>query len=1007
LQGDILGAAMAGMSEMAARVCPEDVVMLLSDPSTPGMVCCVGEDNDNRPGGTLPTAHVYWLRELDNDKMEPISELRILDRALLHGDTVIHNKRKGLVTATRIKVDMRYADGTTIKSVDTDELKHLQPFRQGNWVVAEGWLGRVLSCRDDVVVSFDDKSQCMVSATANSELQAVQKMYERSPFFPSMAVKANSADTFAGAQWIRGSYTKQKQGIIASTRPAEVLVAWIAALQGSSSNPPNTTCAPESLSLLNHFGHTWWRLGDRTIYPRKSTEDAAEKSKDQADTSNEMRHCCEIVGTKTSVDIKYLDGTCAVGIEAIATLMFNPGPHEFYPGDLVCDKDSDDAEEKSNTMSVVLSADERSRMAVVRRVSAVPKRTVNGSVSNSAKLAPSSSDDAADKKVPEADPATADRPKESAAATDAAQGSGHGSGGGVPESEQIKCSVFDLQAHPDFSFRMGDVVLRLDTGVAASAAALTALAMSIPKLVPAREEGDEDIADECDEIDAMHAAIAQSVATVPAEAAPKRVAHEGKHKGGFSVAPPRPQRSLSDGIVGYGHVGYKHHAAFSGSNSGVGVGTVGEVMDVENNGYVVVAWLGGSVSRLHPEEIYRVAIEEEVEDAMFYQEENSFSANGQAPTSQPGSSTSVSSSIANGVSRVAAWPLLQASVTRLVIPAVKTLSRLGAAMLTVPVLGKVIESSTFVVRVMLTHLFRLLSPMRLLPLQTPTAGIGMGVALSPTLLASSLGLGRFLGLSHGPTPAVHMPPSPAANAAHTEEPATASEQQRGVAGTTDDADSAPSSISTPSAAWIGHDSTSTRLPEICGTPSQHSGNSSTEPTPSSHTVESVEQGESAAPQGAHSSNAEHLFKNDEDREWLMSLTETDRQAIMADREREQSSANAHKSDAASAGRETESVGDEEQVQEASTRRGSGLGNGGGEDAQESEGHEDFENVQIIEDDKAWESHHYASRTETPRSAGKFMSRVQKEWNLLRGLRPTSHFSSKFLYSSCPTPLLHL
>ena len=69
----------------AARICPEDVVCLVSDPCMPGMVCCVGEDTENRHA--QPSAHVYWLRENDNDRMEPISELRILDRALLHGDT--------------------------------------------------------------------------------------------------------------------------------------------------------------------------------------------------------------------------------------------------------------------------------------------------------------------------------------------------------------------------------------------------------------------------------------------------------------------------------------------------------------------------------------------------------------------------------------------------------------------------------------------------------------------------------------------------------------------------------------------------------------------------------------------------------------------------------------------------------------------------------------------------------------------------------------------------------
>jgi hypothetical protein len=433
-------------TDMAARVCPEDVVVLASDPSTPGMVCCIGEDTEN-PSGSLPTAHVYWLREHDNDKMEPMSELKILDRALLHGDTVVHNKRKGLVTATRIQVDMRYADGSLVTGVPTDNLKHLQPFRQGNWVVAEGWLGRVLSCRDDVIVQFEGGAQCMVSATANTELQAVQKMYERSPFFPSMTVKASSADTFASAQWICGTYAKQKQGVVASTRPAEVLVAWVAALQGSSAQPPSTTCAPDSLSLLNHFGHTWWRLGDRTIYAR---EDGAE----DADKNNDMHNCCEIICTKTLVDIKYLDGSCAVGVPATATLMFNPGPHEFYPGDLVCDKDSGDLDEKENTMSVVISADERSRMAVIRRVGPVLRRGHDPS--------PDAACAGQDSSAPASVSASGE--DEGCAPAAEAPGGTEGEGEGEGEGETITCSVFDLQAHPDFSFRMGDVVLRLESG---------------------------------------------------------------------------------------------------------------------------------------------------------------------------------------------------------------------------------------------------------------------------------------------------------------------------------------------------------------------------------------------------------------------------------------------------------------------------------------------------------------------------------------------------------------
>ena len=62
--------------------------------------------------------------------------------------------------------------------------------------------------RGACAAQFDDDSQCLVCATANAELQAVQKMYERSPFFPSMAVKAVTPETFANSQWfLRSSST--------------------------------------------------------------------------------------------------------------------------------------------------------------------------------------------------------------------------------------------------------------------------------------------------------------------------------------------------------------------------------------------------------------------------------------------------------------------------------------------------------------------------------------------------------------------------------------------------------------------------------------------------------------------------------------------------------------------------------------------------------------------------------------------------------------------------------
>jgi len=45
-----------------------------------------------------------------------------------------------------------------------------------------------------------------------------------------MSVKGANADTFKNAQWIIGSYQRQKVGIITSTRPSEVFPLPVALL---------------------------------------------------------------------------------------------------------------------------------------------------------------------------------------------------------------------------------------------------------------------------------------------------------------------------------------------------------------------------------------------------------------------------------------------------------------------------------------------------------------------------------------------------------------------------------------------------------------------------------------------------------------------------------------------------------------------------------------------------------------------------------------------------------
>ena len=172
------------------------------------------------------------------------------------------------------------------------------------------------------------------------------------------------------------------------------------------------------------------------------------------------------------------------------------------------------------------------------------------------------------------------------------------------EPEETTCSVFDLQAHPDFSFRIGDVVLRLDAGAehkhtstyTYTRIGFAAVGMSMnldDDNVILKEHDEEGTEDDDGE-------FGMGLGNEEAE--------------GLSAVGEEGASGESD----FAQEAHGSSFMMRGDNAAAGVGIVGEVMDIEKTGYVLVAWLGGQVTRVHPEEIYRVAIEDEMEDALFY-----------------------------------------------------------------------------------------------------------------------------------------------------------------------------------------------------------------------------------------------------------------------------------------------------------------------------------------------------------------------------------------------------
>jgi hypothetical protein len=99
----------------------------------------------------------------------------------------------------------------------------------------------------------------------------VQEFLEQeiSPYFPSQQVRAVGT-VWAAATWEHGQYNnkKHKSGTIIHVQPVMIVVNWTTTAQsGDQITTPAAICAPTSLIVLDHFGHTKWQVGDHVLVP--------------------------------------------------------------------------------------------------------------------------------------------------------------------------------------------------------------------------------------------------------------------------------------------------------------------------------------------------------------------------------------------------------------------------------------------------------------------------------------------------------------------------------------------------------------------------------------------------------------------------------------------------------------------------------------------------------------------------------------------------------------------
>ena len=138
------------------------------------------------------------------------------------------------MTSVNVDVDLQFADGTTrVFGVNTKRLTHVRNFRPGHYAIHDNWVGRIEEVSDDVVVRFEDGTECVVKDAdperlIPSEPSSLFPDEEQCPYFPGLTVHASTA-VLRAAKWTRGSYRGGRgAGVVAEILPGEITVDWLA-----------------------------------------------------------------------------------------------------------------------------------------------------------------------------------------------------------------------------------------------------------------------------------------------------------------------------------------------------------------------------------------------------------------------------------------------------------------------------------------------------------------------------------------------------------------------------------------------------------------------------------------------------------------------------------------------------------------------------------------------------------------------------------------------------------
>ncbi|MQM22236.1 hypothetical protein Taro_055286 [Colocasia esculenta] len=325
-----------------------------------------------------------------------IDDFLSLDRVFVHGDYVSSvtdpSGRIGRVTDVNMTVDLESIYGESVKDVDSKKVLRFRSFYVGDYVIYGPWIGRIARVLDLVTVVLDDGSKCQINPGDSETLVPLSSgLIDDAPFpyYPGQRVRMRHSSLLKSARWLCGTWKGcREEGIVCHVDIESVYVSWIASvLIGCNiiSSAPPLIQDPKNLTLLSCYPYASWQLGDWCKLPQDYFQNLQMPIQvspgvvPQCTTKMqkfEMKHHARepvyvIAKAKAMVDILWQDGSHSVGVDTCDLLPVNSvGDHDFWPEQIVLQTTTPDYGHSLNTQhfGIVRYVDAQERTVKIRWV---------------------------------------------------------------------------------------------------------------------------------------------------------------------------------------------------------------------------------------------------------------------------------------------------------------------------------------------------------------------------------------------------------------------------------------------------------------------------------------------------------------------------------------------------------------------------------------------------------------------------------------------------------------